>query len=135
MAKRKTKNPLKYGEPMVRRCVWLPESLDKNVRDLLAKNREASSAIVDGVRIAVKMAQRVGKNRVSARGGVKDHLDVSSDSRALLAPCGPFRLVRLIDGNDIELPNSTRSTLMEAERLQRDEMAKTDVTWEIRGGE
>lgn len=135
MAKRKTKNPLKYGEPMVRRCVWLPESLDRNVRDLLAKNREASSAIVDGVRIAVRRAQRAGKNRVSANGGIKGHLDESSDSMALLAPCRPFRLVRLIDGNDIELPNSTRSTLMEAERLQRDEMVKTGVIWRIRGVE
>lgn len=41
--------------------------------------------------------------------------------------------MRRIDGNDIDLPNSLRSTLAEAERLRDQERLKTSVEWEIMG--
>lgn len=41
---------------------------------------------------------------------------------------GPWRLVRLVP---VTLPNSVRSTMREAARLQEEEMARTGIEWDI----
>ena len=44
---------------------------------------------------------------------------------------GPWRLVRLDDSSHVTLPNSVRSTMREAARLQEEEHARTGIEWDI----
>lgn len=131
-----------YGEPTRNVCASIPMSLDEAIKELvpqMLRRASYSCALVEAARVGVEvLAGRarlacVGKPSAPfvAEGGIQGGTEASSDSRPILAPSGPFRLVRLIDGNDIELPNSMRSTLAEAERLRDQELARTGIEWEL----
>jgi len=135
---------LKYGEPTRNVCATIPLSLDETLRSLASQmlpRASYSASLVEALRIGAGVLAGEGRHAVhhaSSAGfqgadGIRGCPDDASDSRGILAPSGPFRLVHLIDGNDIELPNSLRSTLAEAERLRDQERVKTSVEWEIRG--
>ena len=143
MAGKKGAN-LKYGEPTRNVCASIPVSLDEALKAMvphMLRRASYSCVLVEAARIGVEVlagrARLAGVHKPSApfvaEGGIQGGLEAPSDSRPILAPFGPFRLVRLIDGNDIELPNSMRSTLAEAERLRDQELVKTNTVWEIRG--
>lgn len=133
MAGKKGAN-LKYGEPTRNVCASIPMSLDGVIRRIIGDYGSYSAALVSLLRTGLECG---AAGRPSApfvdEGGIQGGQEAPSDSRPLLAPSGPFRLVRRIDGNDIDLPNSLRSTLAEAERLRDQERVKTSVEWEIRG--
>jgi len=132
MAGKKGAN-LKYGEPTRNVCATVPQSIDEAIQRIIGDYGSYSAALVSLLRTGLECgaAGRPSAPFV-AEGGIQGGPEASSDSRPIIAPFGPFRLVRLIDGNDIELPNSLRSTLAEARRLRDQELVKTGVQWEIR---
>lgn len=133
MAGKKGAN-LKYGEPTRNVCATIPLSLDLMIRARATTDQSYSAALVHLARLGTQ-CEALGLPSAGFQGadGIGGRPDDASDSRPLLAPSGPFRLVRRIDGNDIDLPNSLRSTLAEAERLRDQERLKTSVEWEIMG--
>lgn len=131
MAGKKGAN-LKYGEPTRNVCATVPQSINEAIQRIIGDYGSYSAALVSLLRTGLECG---AAGRPSApfvvEGGIQGGPEASSDSRPILAPSGPFRLVRLIDGNDIELPNSMRTTLEEAERLRDQELARTGIEWEL----
>lgn len=143
MAGKKGAN-LKYGEPTRNVCASIPLSLDETLRSLASQmlpRASYSATLVEVLRIGAGVLAGKGRHAVHrtpsavfhGADGIGGGPDDASDSMGILAPSGPFHLVRLIDGNDIELPNSMRTTLADAERLRDYELVRTGVQWEIRG--
>lgn len=137
MAGKKGAN-LKYGEPTRNVCATIPLSLDETIRSLASQmlpRASYSASLVEALRIGAGVLAGEGRHAVhhaSSAGfhgpdGIRGCPDDASDSRPILAPSGPFRLVR--DG--VVLLNSVRSTLREAERLVDEEMARTGICWTV----